>query len=129
VKRRVVDALHRIVNPIARRLPTQVVLETTGRISRAPRRTPIGGELTGDSFWFVSMHGQTANYVRNIKADNAVRLRIRGRWHTGTAHLVPDDDAQARNARLTWANRTANSALGGDLLTIRVDFDDPTPRM
>jgi deazaflavin-dependent oxidoreductase (nitroreductase family) len=129
VKRRVVDALHRIVNPIARRLPTQVVLETTGRISRQPRRTPIGGELVGDSFWFISMHGQTANYVRNIKADNAVRLRIRGRWRTGTAHLVPDDDAQARNARLTWTNRTANSALGDDLLTIRVDFDDPAPRM
>jgi deazaflavin-dependent oxidoreductase (nitroreductase family) len=122
-KRHLVDAIHRIVNPIARRLPTQVVLETTGRVSGQPRRTPIGGRRVGDVFWFVSMNGEAADYVRNIKADNTVRIRIGGRWRTGRAHVLPEDDAMARNAQLSWANRTANSALGTELLTVRVDLD------
>jgi deazaflavin-dependent oxidoreductase (nitroreductase family) len=123
VKRRVVDALHRIANPIARRVPGQVLLETTGRVSGQPRQTPVGGKVVGDTFWFVSMHGNQSNYVRNIKADNAVRVKVHGRWRTGTAHLLPDDDADARNSQMTWVNKTANSNLGTELLTIRVDLD------
>lgn len=115
--------LHRIVNPLARRLSAQVVLETTGRLSGEPRRTPIGGRTEGDVFWFVSMNGESANYVRNIKADNAVRIRINGRWRTGRAHLLPDDDAAARNKHLSRLNSIVNRRLGTDLLTIRVDLD------
>jgi deazaflavin-dependent oxidoreductase (nitroreductase family) len=122
-KRRLTDVLHRIASPIARSLPSQVVLETTGRLSGKRRRTPIGGHLDGDVFWFVSMNGDSSNYVRNIKANNMVRLRTHGRWRTGRAQLLPDDDARARNSTLSWVNRTANSALGTDLLTIRVDLD------
>jgi hypothetical protein len=37
-----------------------------------------------------------AGYVRNIEHDPRVRLKLREgfrtRWHTGTAHLLPDDD-------------------------------------
>jgi deazaflavin-dependent oxidoreductase (nitroreductase family) len=123
VKRQAVDALHRIANPIARRLSGQVVLETTGRVSGLPRHTPIGGRLDGDTFWFVSMHGESSNYMRNIKADNNVRVRIGDRWRTGRAHLLPDDDAAARNAQFSWVNRTANSRLGDQLLTVRIDLD------
>jgi deazaflavin-dependent oxidoreductase (nitroreductase family) len=123
-KRHLVDAIHRVANPIARRLPGQVVLETTGRVSGQPRRTPIGGRFVGDAFWFVSMNGSAASYVRNIKADDKVRVLLHGRWRTGRAHLLPEDDAVARNARLSWVNRTVNSALGTELLTIRIDLDD-----
>jgi deazaflavin-dependent oxidoreductase (nitroreductase family) len=123
VKRRVVDGLHRIANPIARRLQSQAVLETTGRISGRPRHTPVGGRLDGNTFWFVSMHGESSNYVRNIKAGNAVRIRIHGRWRTGRAYLLPDDDADARNAQMSWVNRTANSGLGSELLTVRIDLE------
>ena len=122
-KRHLVDMCHRVVNPIARRLPTQVVLETTGRVSGERRRTPIGGRLDGDAFWFVSMHGESSNYVRNIKADNAVRIRVNGHWRPGRAHLLPDDDPQARNAQFSWLNRTVNRTLGTDLLTIRISLD------
>jgi deazaflavin-dependent oxidoreductase (nitroreductase family) len=122
-KRHLVDKLHRLANPIARRLPGQVVLETMGRVSGQPRRTPIGGRVDGDSFWFISMHGDSSNFIRNIKANNAVRIRIRGRWRTGRAHLLPNDDADARNAQLSMVNRTANSGLGSELLTVRIDLD------
>jgi deazaflavin-dependent oxidoreductase (nitroreductase family) len=122
-KRRLVNLAHRIINPVARLMSGQVVLETTGRASGEPRRTPIGGRLIDDTLWFVSMHGDAANYVRNIKANNAVRVRIHGRWRTGTAHLVPDKDAAALNAQMPWLNRAANSSLGTELLSIRVDLD------
>jgi len=123
MKRRAVDALHRIANPIARRLPSQVVLETTGRVSGRPRHTPIGGRLDGNTYWFVSMHGDSSNYMRNIKADNNIRVRIGGHWRTGRAHLLPGDHAAARNAQFSWVNRTANSGLGDQLLTVRIDLD------
>jgi deazaflavin-dependent oxidoreductase (nitroreductase family) len=123
IKRRVVDTLHRTVNPIARRLPTQVVLETTGRVSGQPRRTPIAGRLDGQVFWFVSMNGESSNYVRNIKADNTVCIRIHGRWRIGRAQVLPEDDALARNAQLSWLNRTVNRTLGTVLITIRIDLD------
>jgi deazaflavin-dependent oxidoreductase (nitroreductase family) len=123
IKRRLVDAVHRVMNPIARRLPSQVVLETIGRVSGQPRLTPIGGRLDGGAYWFVSMHGEACGYVRNIKANDAVRVRIGGRWRTGRAHLLADDDVRARNAQFTWVNRTANRQLGTDMLTVRVDLD------
>lgn len=124
-KRRRVGFFHRrIANPVTRRLPTQVLLETTGRVSGRPRRTPIGGRLDGRAFWLVSDHGQASDYVRNIKADNRVRLRIRGRWRTGTATLLPEDDPQARLAKLPRFNSSIVRALGTELLTIRIDLDE-----
>jgi deazaflavin-dependent oxidoreductase (nitroreductase family) len=121
-KQRRVDVLHRVINPVMRLAPLQVVLETTGRTSGKPRRVPIGGRHKGDQFWFVSLHGRASDYVRNIEHDNAVRLRLHGRWRAGTAHLLPDDDANARLAMLPLMNRAADRALGTDLLTIRIDL-------
>jgi deazaflavin-dependent oxidoreductase (nitroreductase family) len=123
-KRRRVSFFHRhIANPITRRLPTQVLLETTGRSSGQQRRTPIGGRLVGSVFWFVSDHGEASHYVRNIKADNRVRVRIGGRWRPGTAFPLPDDDPNARLATLPRFNSSLVRALGTDLLTVRIDLD------
>lgn len=112
----------RVGNPVLRRLPLQTVLETTGRVSGLPRHTPVGGRRVDDSFWLVSEFGERSQYVRNIKADPRVRVRIRGRWHTGTAHLLPDDDPVARLRRLPRVNSVGVRALGTDLLTVRVDL-------
>jgi deazaflavin-dependent oxidoreductase (nitroreductase family) len=103
-------------------VPTQVLLETTGRKTGKPRRAPIGGRLVGDQFWFVSDHGEDSDYVRNILNDSAVRLRIRGRWRRGRAQLMPADDAVARLASLPRFNSALVRALGKNLMTIRVDL-------
>ena len=57
-KRRRVTWFHRhVANPTMRRvagyLPGQAVLETVGRHSGVPRRTPIGGRVLDSSFWMV----------------------------------------------------------------------------
>jgi deazaflavin-dependent oxidoreductase (nitroreductase family) len=123
IKFRAATALQRrIGNPLMARLPAQVLLETTGRKSGSPRRTPIGGRRIGQEFWLVSEFGEKSQYVRNIQADPRVRVRLKGRWHEGTAHLVPEDDARARLKTLPRMNSTAVRAIGTRLLTLRVDL-------
>ncbi|MFE3546977.1 nitroreductase/quinone reductase family protein [Nocardia sp. NPDC059177] len=123
IQHRVVTTFQRPLNRVARRLPGQQLLETTGRVSGQPRITPIGGRRVGDQFWLVSEFGERSQYVRNIMADNRVRVRLRGRWYAGRAHLVPDDDPRARLRELPRANSAGVRTFGTDLLTIRVDLD------
>src|SRR5438270_13766567 len=88
----------RLVNPMVRtlleraRFPGWALLETIGRRSGLPRRVPVGDGLRGSSFWIVSEHGHQADYVKNIKANPRVRVKARGRWRTGTARILADDD-------------------------------------
>jgi deazaflavin-dependent oxidoreductase (nitroreductase family) len=83
----------------------------------------VGGKRVGDSFWLVSEYGERSQYVRNIKVNPHVRVRIRGHWHKGTAHLLPDDDPRARLKTLHRLNSTAVRAVGTGLLTVRVDLE------
>lgn len=124
IQHRIVTAFQRPLNVVVRRLPGHQLLETTGRVSGQPRTTPIGGRRVGDQFWLVSEFGERSQYVRNILADNRVRVRLRGRWHSGIAHLVPDDDPRARLRALPRYNSAAVRAVGTDLLTIRIDLAD-----
>ena len=115
-------------------LPGYALLETKGRKTGKPRRTPVGDGRIGNQFWLVAEHGMKAGYVRNIEYDPHVRLKLREglrtRWHTGTAHLLPDDDPRERQRWL--ANRLPSSAgnaravrlFGTQLLPIRIDLDD-----
>jgi deazaflavin-dependent oxidoreductase (nitroreductase family) len=111
-----------LVNPVGRQLPI-TMLETTGRKSGQSRRTAVGGRVVDNQFWLVSEHGEHSDYVRNIKADSAVRVRVGGRWRNGTAHLLPDDDAVQRLGNLPRMNSAMVRLMGSDLLTIRVDLD------
>ncbi|WP_194814004.1 nitroreductase/quinone reductase family protein [Nocardia sp. XZ_19_385] len=124
IQHRVVTTLQRrVFNPLIRRAPVQQLLETVGRVSKEPRITPIGGRKMGNEFWLVSEYGERSQYVRNIKADNRVRVRDRGRWYTGTAHLLPDDDCHARLRTLPRYNSTVVRLVGTDMLTVRIDLD------
>ena len=117
-------ALNPITRLVAGTFPGWVLLETTGRRSGKPRRTPLGGSRNGpDTFWIVSEQGMHANYVRNIAADPNVRLRIGGRWRAGRATIVPDDDVDARLRTQSRWNRNAVKMVGTDLLSLRIDLD------
>jgi deazaflavin-dependent oxidoreductase (nitroreductase family) len=123
LKRQVVHRIQRLlVNPVGRKMPG-VILETTGRKSGQPRRTAVGGRVVDNQFWMVSEHGEHSDYVHNIKANPAVRVRIDGQWRNGTARLMPDDDAIRRLGNLPRLNSAVVRLMGSDLLTIRVDLD------
>jgi deazaflavin-dependent oxidoreductase (nitroreductase family) len=113
--------------------PGRALLETTGRKSGKPRRTPVGNGLVGKQFWIVAEHGQKAGYVRNIAGNPRVRLKLRdglrARWHTGTAQLLSDDDPRERQRWLakqlpgSASNAAAVRLFGTELLTVRIDLD------
>ena len=125
IRDRITNSFQRhVANPLMRRLPIQTLLETKGRKSGEPRRTPLGGSRVGDQFWFVSEFGEKSQYVKNIQANPSVRVRLRGCWHDGTAHLVPDDDPHERLRSLPQFNSFGVRTFGTNLLSIRVDLTD-----
>ena len=126
----------RLMNPVVRRalargwrIPGYALLETTGRTSGQPRRTPVGDGLDGDTFWIVAEHGRRADYVRNIERNRRVRVLARGRWRSGTAVPLYDDDPRERQRILgrhrlgRRLNDVAVRSFGTDLLTVRIDLD------
>lgn len=129
-KRRLMTALSRyLVNPLVtlairfRLVNGWALLETRGRKTGKPRRNPVGNGLEGDTFWIVAEHGRKAGYVRNIAADPRVRLFVDGRWRTGTATVMPDDDPLERQQRLPGLNARMVRAVGTELLTVRIDLE------
>ena len=113
--------------------PGYALLETVGRKTAKPRRTPVGDGRVGNQFWIVAEHGVKAGYVRNIQTNPRVRLKLRegvhARWHNGTAHVLYDDDARERQRWLAGqlpssaANARVVRLLGTRLLTVRIDLD------
>jgi deazaflavin-dependent oxidoreductase (nitroreductase family) len=131
-KRRIVTAIQvHVFNPPIRALaahglvPTVALLETTGRRSGQPRRTPVtnGLQRGTDTFWLVAEHGRKAAYVRNIEADPRVRVRVGRRWRTGTGHVLPGDDPIARQRTLPRLHAATVRAMGTELVTVRIDLD------
>ncbi len=103
-------------------VPTHALLETRGRRSGKPRVVPVGNRLQEDTFWVIAEHGRRAGWVRNVEANPRVRVKVRGRWRTGTAHPMPDDDPLGR-LKSTGRRGTTVRLMGTDLLTVRIDLD------
>ncbi len=120
-----------VLNPVVKSavraglpLPGIAIIETTGRKSGQPRRTPVGKAVEGDTLWVVAEHGHKAAWVRNIKANPQVRVRLGRRWRTATAHPLPDDDPRERQRRIpNKANSAVVRVMQTDLLTVRIDLD------
>lgn len=141
MKRRIIHALQKyLLNPPIKLLfvigvvpPGYALLETVGRKSGSPRRTPVGDGRVNDQFWIVAEHGMNAGYVRNIAHNPRVRVKLREgfrtRWKTGTANLLPDDDPRERQRWLghqhpgSLANAAVVRLMGTSLLSVRIDFD------
>ena len=121
-KRRLVTGFQRYaLNPISKPFAGFIgpsLLETTGHKSGRRRRTPVGATYRGGAFWIVSEQGSHSAYVRNIRANHRVRLRYRGRWHEGTAHLLPHENPRPH---LHGLNGLMVRLVGTELLTIRID--------
>jgi deazaflavin-dependent oxidoreductase (nitroreductase family) len=130
-KYRIVTAVERINNRLTRFAlrrgiapQTFALLETTGRRTGLPRHTPVGNGCIGDTFWLVAAHGTQADYVRNLRAHPAVRVKMGRVWRTGTAVLLFDDDAVARSRMLPhrW-DAAVGRLMASTPLTIRIDLD------
>jgi deazaflavin-dependent oxidoreductase (nitroreductase family) len=141
MKHRIVHALQKyLLNPPIKALlalgvapPGYALLETIGRKSGKPRRIPVGNGRVGDEFWIVAERRNKAGYIRNIECNPRVRLKLRDglrtHWYSGTAQVLPEDDAPERQrwlvAKLPGAgsNAAAVRLFGTQLLTVRVALD------
>ena len=140
-KYRAVQLLQRfVINPPVRLAwqvglapPGDAQLETIGRHSGRPHRTPICNGLEGATFWLIAQHGRRSDYVRNIEANPRVRIRVGSRdsWRTGTARVLGNTDPSERRRVLSqhdfWRRLclSASHAMSTSPLTIRIDLDSP----
>ena len=128
----------RVLNPVVSRLDRfglratmSVELETVGGKSGLARRVPLVGSADDTGVWVISQHGRRAGWAHNIAADPRVRIRVHGRWHTGTADFAPDDDVVARarsfggeSGLLQSATAATMRAMQSDPVSVRITFTD-----
>jgi deazaflavin-dependent oxidoreductase (nitroreductase family) len=125
-RRAAVMVFWRLTNPLAGRLaflmPWLVVLETTGRRSGRPRRTPLArGPIEGELVWLIAIHGRHSTRVRNLEYSPQVRVQVALLWRTGSATVLPLDPKTLKGFNL-YA-RSGPRTLGIDPLLVRVDLD------
>ncbi len=126
LKRSVMMLVWRIINPPSRLLagvaPWWVMIETTGRRTGKPRLTPVArGPFDGDSTWLISVHGRHASWVKNLEDSPTVRLRMRRRWRTGLASVIPYDAEIVR--RFNRYARLGPATVGIDPALVRIDLE------
>jgi deazaflavin-dependent oxidoreductase (nitroreductase family) len=78
---RVNPVANRITTPFAAHLPWFGVLEHVGRRSGTVRRTPLALVRRGaDRYVIALFYGPDVQWLANVEAAGACRVRTRGRW-------------------------------------------------
>ena len=77
------------------------VLTTTGRRSGKKRSRCVRAIRRGDKAYLAAIGGESSAWVKNIRANPEVRLRIRGGRFTGVARELRDD-AEAQEAMTAY---------------------------
>ncbi len=78
-------------------------LVTTGRISGRPRTIEIWFATDGERIYLLAGGRDRAHWVRNLRADSRVRVRIGGRTIAATARVVDDPERDVLARRLLAA--------------------------
>ncbi|MGH3958870.1 nitroreductase family deazaflavin-dependent oxidoreductase [Mycobacterium sp.] len=87
-------------------MPTGVAaLTTTGRKSGKPRTAFVRAYRDGDKVYLVSIAGEHALWLKNIRANPKVTLRFRRETLTGSAR-GPDDDVERQAVRDAFCGKT-----------------------
>ena len=87
-------AIHRrfVAGPIPRVLPIASVLEVRGRRSGRVVRVPLVVVRYRGSWYLVSMFGEQANWVRNVRASRGLAVLTHGRTRPVRLVEVPVED-------------------------------------
>jgi deazaflavin-dependent oxidoreductase (nitroreductase family) len=89
-------------------------LATTGRVSGQPRTIEIWFGLEGTTLYMLSGGRERSNWVRNLKREPAVSVRIRDVVLRGQARIVDETSAEDELARRLLVDKY-ESRYGGDL--------------
>lgn len=108
-----------------------MILETTGRRSGEPRQIEIwfAADALRDRLYLLAGGRDQAQWVRNIRASPAVRVRIGGQWFAGKAAEVEGGPGELEARRLVggkyghWREGTQLTGWARDSLPIAIDLD------
>jgi deazaflavin-dependent oxidoreductase (nitroreductase family) len=81
-----------------------VYVTTTGRVSGRPHEIEIWYARSGDTLYLLAGGGRGSDWVRNLAADPACGVRLKGTEHRGMARILDEpgalaDPAEERRAR------------------------------
>lgn len=93
-----------------------LLLATTGRKSGKLRVTPLQYEEIDGRIYLGAALGQRADWVRNIRANPAVEVQVKGRRFHGTASTIDDCEqiADFLEVRLQRHPRMVGAILRGN---------------
>ena len=98
--------------------PKYLYLTTTGRRSGRPRQIEIWFTRHGGRYYLVAEHGRRAQWVQNLLAKPAVRVRVGSRRFRAAARVV--DHARER-ALVAEVRRRSEAKYGwGDGLVVEI---------
>jgi deazaflavin-dependent oxidoreductase (nitroreductase family) len=102
---------------------------TKGRRTGRPHEIEIWFGLDRASLYLLSGAGGRADWVRNLRADATVRVRVGDLDLRGRARVVtdPEEEAMARRLLATkyqaWREGAPMSAWAGTALPVAIDVD------
>jgi deazaflavin-dependent oxidoreductase (nitroreductase family) len=111
-------------------------LETTGRVTGRQRVIEIWFAASDDTIYLLAGGRDRAHWVRNVRREPQVRVRIAGRSYRGLAEVVEgsDEDGLARRLLATkyqgWSEGAPLSTWARESLPVRirlVEGDDDPP--
>jgi deazaflavin-dependent oxidoreductase (nitroreductase family) len=77
-------------------------LTTQGRVSGRPHEIEIWFALDGQTLYLLSGGGDRSDWVRNLRAEPAVTVRVRDTTYSATARLVEDGEESERGRGLVF---------------------------
>lgn len=78
-------------------------LQTVGRSSGRPRTIEIWFATDGESLYMLAGGRERAHWVRNLRVEPRVRIRIGGRTIDGRARVIEGEPGEAQARRLLAA--------------------------
>jgi deazaflavin-dependent oxidoreductase (nitroreductase family) len=103
-------------------------LETIGRTSGRPREIEIWFAADGDRIYLLSGGRDDAHWVRNLRVESKVRVRIGRRWLRGVAREIEGEADEVKGRQLLgakyqgWREGRPLSEWARESLPVRVDL-------
>jgi deazaflavin-dependent oxidoreductase (nitroreductase family) len=106
-------------------------LTTTGRVSGKPHTIEIWFALDGTTMYMLSGGGDRADWVKNIRKDGNVRVRVGSRTVSARARIVRAGTAADTRARelldgkyMGWSEGKRLSSWARGALPVAIDLPD-----
>jgi len=77
-----------------------VLLTVTGRRTGLTRRRPVRAVRRDNTFYAVAVLGERSDWLRNVRANPTMGLKVGGRTHEGQAREVADAGEREEAGRL-----------------------------